>query len=93
MTMNHGQYRISGKLYIRSPEFIAGFRSAWRGDAPEYDYFSSASGGSRYEIGRQMAVWMKQSGMTPQKRPAPTLTSLRGMARETGLPIIIGVNR
>jgi hypothetical protein len=91
--MNHRERLVSGKAFIRSPELLAGFRSAWRGDPPNYDAIRDRSHGDRYEIGRQLAVWMKASGMTTQKCPAPTLASLRGMARQTGFPVIIGVNR
>lgn len=89
---NFHTYPISLRDYIRRPEFLAGYRSAWRGEPFDYNRHSHVGPGSAYAVGRQLAIYMRAENMTGGWKTPPTQRAVRKMSRATGFPRIRGVN-
>jgi hypothetical protein len=90
--MNHGERIIGAREWLRLPAFRAGFLEVWRGDPPDYDARPSPAEAGRYEMGRQMAIWLKAERLASTNR-VPSARLIPRMAEETGLPKVLGVNR
>ena len=92
MTGNTNQRQGSARAYVRNPDFLAGWREALRGDPPDYDARASTGPATRYEMGRQLAIWQQTRGLSAKRPTPPSPSQIRSMNADTGLPRIVGVN-
>ena len=92
MTRNASERDTSGREWLRSPDVLAGFREALRGLPPDYDARPTVLAGSRYELGRQLAIYLRAEGLIGRRPTPPCLRNLLRMAANTGLPRIRGLN-
>ena len=92
MTRNAPQRDTSARDWLRSPDVLAGFREALRGLPPDFAARPTARAACHYELGRQLAIYLRAEGLTGKRPTPPCPRNLKRMAADTGLPKIRGLN-
>lgn len=92
MSRNSTPLPNSARAWLRSVDVRAGWHDAMRGAPADYDARPRTLEATRYEMGRQLALWARQRGLCSARPTPPTVRMLKWFAADTGLPRSVGVN-
>ena len=92
MSRNSAQRETSAREWLRRPDVLAGFREALRGLPPDFDARPTPRAACHYELGRQLAIYLRAEGLIGKRPTPPCQRNLLRMAANTGLPKIRGLN-
>ena len=92
MSRNSAERHTILRAWLRSPDVLSGFREALRGLPPDFDARPTIRAACRYELGRQLAIYLRAEGLIGKRPTPPCQRNLLRMAAHTGLPNIRGLN-